>query len=347
MTPDLVARCNVAARWLMDNKERLDSDWAELRGTLTAIPGVEKGSYWAVRYDAQVLYVDPQGKITKYAGLDRCMPQELIGVGTVIPLASGTIYVTNSQVYLLDSKLGRWVPTFAAMGWNDGSFTMWDTPATPAVLKYVTAKYPASGTGRELLWSGKGAGNWHWWTFNGNIGIVANKESGEVIDLSIQLATLAHKDKPVKVYRLTPVGDITPESGTAPEVTGRRIRAIPVPLADAQPQTIKDLLIPTDCGLWTMDEQGKLARVPLGDKPADVPVLIMSWPHKEGKAYIGTAPQDGGKVYEFDIATGKCTLTGGQCFSGIEDAYFVLNTPNHPRSNYYAALSAIYAKAHP
>ncbi len=374
----------LAIRWLKEreNAKRLTGDWAQLSGTMTVSAGLEKDSHWAVRWDGQVFYVDPEGKITKYDGIEPNTFNDFIRTGSVMAFPSGTIYVCDSQVYLLDDKLKRWAPTFAAPCWAGGvrnpqnpynsaiipGWDMWNTPAAPPALKYLLANYGAA-PGREMTASGTGLVGCRCWLFNGGIAISADEKTGEVTDFSRQIATLAHKDKPVKVYRImTLVDKPAPATGDRPaqppdpaapvaKVTKNLDVASatgPAGVSTSQPQPaivpLARLFIATDCGLWMMDPQGKLSRIELGNS-SDLPVAIMDWPQKEDRIYVGitpqflSAPDGGGQAFELDPLTGKATLTGGLCTQSADNAYFVLNDPANPRRMDYA-LTAIYTSSH-
>jgi hypothetical protein len=354
------ARNKLAATWLMANQNRLGADWAELVGTITASDGVQKGSHWAVRWDGHVFYVDPEGKITRYDGIETNTFTDLTRTGSVLAFPSGALYATDAQVYVLDEKLKRWVPTFAAPCWAEvinpqplwmslrpPGWDIWDTPAAPPALRYLVANYGAM-PGHELTAGGAGPDGQRWWLFNGGIGLTADEKSGQVTDLSRRIAAEAKKDKPAKVYCILPLSaqGVVLDSNVAVVTPAVSIRGITLPtLAGAQSGENKCSreLIATDCGLWTIDAQGKPARVELGNK-SDLPVAIMDWPPKPGKVYIGMTPQDGGQVFELDLQTNKATLTGGFCGQSGDDAFFVLNDPNNPRRIDYA-LTAIYEKA--
>jgi hypothetical protein len=79
-----------------------------------------------------------------------------------------------------------------------------------------------------------------------------------------------------------------------------------------------------------MDLKGDLSRVQLPIDDNDVACCITGWPVGDKKVYIGVAPQQGGQVIEYDIATGKTTLTGGYNALGPEDSvYFAFQTKSY------------------
>jgi hypothetical protein len=87
------------------------------------------------------------------------------------------------------------------------------------------ANYGAA-PGHEVIAFGTGPEACRWWVFNGGIGIAADEKTGEVTDFSRQIATLAHKDKPARVFRILPLIDksITPAAPVTPAI---RTPAIP------------------------------------------------------------------------------------------------------------------------
>jgi len=300
------------AAWelLQGHTDRLQTDWAVLKSGLSGSPGFEKGSFWIIRCDSKAFFVDTKGVIHQYEGLAGIDPLNMYGIGYVAHSNAGITLNLISNLYLLDESQQRWVPTYTVLRM---SFAGWkySNPAA-AMVKYAMKQYPVAGSGREVLWSEDGAKGWRWFVLNGDIGIVVLREKDEytVHDLSVEIAALAGRKERVAVYR--------------PCMAGEK------------------LLIPTDCGLWIMDVAGNLIRANLALKNPDVMTVVMDWPARKGKAYVGVVPQQGGQVFELDIETSKFTLTGGYCGLGPDDSFAAANALRNRPSLY--ALQAIYEK---
>jgi len=294
------------AEVLSENAERLDSDWSDLKGTLRIYDGPKKGEFQAVRYDGRAFYVDPEGKVHPYPDLAASAPGDRIVV--VTSSSAGTICVgRRAQIYLLDEQNRRWIASYAGSGIRSEVWTF--SRAAPAAVKYVIKEYPVTGSGREATWSDNGPKGWRWIIFNGGIGIVVNPATRKVVDLSRRIGALAGEGGRVAVYRCGAVGE--------------------------------NLLVPTDRGLWMMDPQAKITPVALPTGQKNVMTVILRYPARKGKVYVGVVPQQGGQVYEMDVKTGKMSLTGGYCGVGPEDAYVYFEI-NHRRLPCEYALEAIY-----
>jgi hypothetical protein len=271
--------------------DRLEKDWSELEGTYQLFDGREKGSYWAVRWDGGTLYLDRDGKVRQFPGLAPGQVHVAINGDSIKAFSTGTIYVRGRQVYLFDDQEKRWVPSFASPCRVPAHDDYWDDPTGPLVLKYVMREYPADGPGREMMRRTVGPGAWRLYEFNGDLTLAAHPETLKLVDLSRQIGQRAGKAGPAAVYRLHPQ------------------------------EQAATLLVPTDAGLWRMNQQGELERVDMGLKDPNVIVRLLSWPVRQGKTYVGVAPQQGGQVVEIGDATGQTRLTGGYCGLGPEDSF--------------------------
>lgn len=280
-----------AADFLAAHADRLETDWAALKGVIQVFDGRETGSRWAVRWDGRTFHLDRAGKIHEYPGLAPGEIHRGIAGGCIMSLPTGTIYFRRSQIYLLDEKARRWLPTFAAPCRVPAYRNALDDAAGPVLLKYLLKHYPAAGPGRELMFREIAPGGWRLYQINGDRAVAVHPKSLRLINLSEEIARLAGRAEPAAVYR------------TAAKEDYRRA------------------LIPTDCGLWLMDAEGKLSRARLGLEEPNVICSILAWPKREGKKYIGVAPQHGGQVFEFDMKTGQIKLTAGYCGLGPCDSY--------------------------
>jgi len=120
--------------------------------------------------------------------------------------------------------------------------------------------------------------------------LAVNDKTQEIVNVSGEIARLAGRDKPVAVYRVSEWSK-------------------------------KKVFVPTEVGLWIMEDTGRLRRLELPLKDQNVMVSIMKWPKRKGKIYVGVAPQQGGHVIEVDDKTGKARLTEGYYGEGPEDSF--------------------------
>jgi len=280
-----------ALKFLRANRQKLEGDWACLRGVTQVYDGRAKGSFWAVRYDGRTFHVDPDGRIRELPGLAPGEIHRPICGDSILVQPNGIIYSRRSQIYLLDEEAGRWVPTFASPNRVGGYEDKLTGPTGPVVLRYALKEYPAHGPGREIMRRIPLYGGWLAYEFNGDLTIAVHPETLKLIDLSREIGRLAGKDAPAAIYWL--------QHKDHPGAT----------------------MIPTDCGLWRMDAEGKLSRWAMPLKDPNVMVSILNWPKREGKYYVGVAPQQGGQIFELDIPTGKMTLTAGFNGLGPDDSY--------------------------
>ena len=279
-----------AVEFLSAGAARLDKDWAELKGTLYLYPGRAEKTHWAVRWDGQAILVDTAGKLRQYPGLAAGQSHQANAGDRIVAAGESTLCLRRGQIYLLDEDKGRWIVTHAAAGDWPSAEPAENAPGLDLALRHVVAAHPAGGPGRELWAYCAGPGGWQLFQFGGDIALAVRPADRKVLDLSREISGLARQDTPVAVYRIT-------------MVAGKPRAAF----------------IPTDHGLWTLDADGKLQAVPLADAPAKVMVRILPRPERADKLYVGLPPQQGGKVYELDLATMRAGATKGFCSFGPDE----------------------------
>ncbi|MHC4715525.1 MAG: PDZ domain-containing protein [Planctomycetota bacterium] len=280
-----------ALKFLRANRRRLEGDWVRLNGVTQVYDGRERGSFWAVRYDGRTFYIDPAGRIREIPGLAPGEVHRSICGDSILSYDTGTMYVRRSQIYLLDEKAGRWVPTFASPNRVPGYEHKLNDVTGPVVLRYILEHYPVSGPGREMMRRINLHGDWRAYEFNGDLTIAVHPETLKLIDLSREIGRLAGRKRPAAIYWL--------QHKDHPGAT----------------------MIPTDCGLWRMDAEGGLSRWAMPLKDPNVMVSILTWPKRKGKYYVGVAPQQGGRVFELDIPTGRMSPTKGFNGLGPDDSF--------------------------
>ena len=311
-----------ATDFLQSHAERLSGDWSMLKGVTQLYAGRAEGSHWAVRCDGRTFYIDPAGGVHEYPGLAPGQVHRGVCGDEIGVYDTGTIYVRRSQIYLLDAEAKRWIPTYASPCRVPANSVKWNDSTAPLVLKYILAEYPIRGPGREFMRRPIGVGDWRIYQFRGDLAIAVHPKTHRLIDISRQIGRLAGKDKPAAVSKI-----------------GYDKKDRPV---------IKDqrTLLPTDVGLWQMDAEGAITRVSLPTKTPSAPVSVLTWPRREGKRYIGVAPQYGGQIYELDVKTGQGRLTGGYCGQGppLSFNWFVEDREEDRTVRGEYAIQALYEK---
>jgi len=316
----------VAAVFMVNNEQAL-KDAADLKGVLRVTPGREANTFWATRYDDRVFFIDAQRKVREFPGVDtRVRPNEVDFIGYACAFTTGSVYVTQTQLYWLDEAAGHWVPSYAAKPCGHGGDVLpWNKDTFPLALEYAIKHYPARESGRELVRSEKGPGSWRWWNFVGDIVLVARASDSS----ASQSGNAYHSS-----------GQVVDVNAEVKRQTGSKQVAAYPPVVLGE-----DLAIPTDCGLWIMDgKSGTLSQVDLGIK-APAAIVPLNWPVRPGKAYFGLPPQQGGQVLEMDVQTRKVSVTKGYCGVGPDDACMYLQK-SCPGPRYQYALEDIYRKAH-
>jgi hypothetical protein len=291
------------------NGSRLQTDWAELRGLIQVLPGLEANTTWVLRWDGAVIFVDADGKLHHYPGLPK-PPAPLKASGQYLWVDRQTKsvtcefpypglvgftrrgVVTPSPLYVLDPATSRWVNTYETDCGVRPTSPSW--PASPAaaraaVMRYVNQTYPTpAGQVSRRYAEVFGAGStFH---FEGDLQVAADPRELAITDYSAEVAKVAGLDRPARVYDvgLTPMTPMT--------------------------------LVLTEVGLFAETRSGNLRRVELpGLKNPNVHVCWLDpqlYPRR-GRL-LGVAPQDGGQVYEID-AEGVATPTPGYCGQGPAD----------------------------
>jgi len=278
-----------AVEFLSANARRLETDWSVLKGVIQVYDAAAEGSRWAVRYDGRTFHVGPDGKLREFPGLTPGEVHRSICGDCIRSFGTGTVYVRRGQIYLLDEKAGRWIKTHTSPARVPAYGFCFDDATGPVVLRHAMKHYPLADGGRELKFREAAPGGWRLYHFNGDRVLAVRRGTREVVDLGRRIGRQAGLARPAAVYRIWVRG--------------------PKPL------------IPTDAGLWTMEAAGKLSRIDLGLREPNVMVSVLSWPKREGRRYVGVAPQQGGQVFEIDLATYKATLTEGYCGMGPADSY--------------------------
>ena len=279
-----------ALEFLSGHRDRLERDWAVLKGTLHVYEAAARDAHWAVRYDGRTFYIDADGKVTEPPGVSAGEPHLANNGDGILVYPTGTICSRRNQIYLFDDKARRWIRTYASPGRKNGYVDKLPNATGPVLLRHLLDKYPVAGPGRELMIRlATQTGKWNLYLVNGDRVIAVQDGTHKIVDLVPAIAARLGRNEPVRVYR--------PHVKTAMT------------------------LIPTNAGMWTMDADGKLSRIVVDPKRPDAIICVLNWPKRQGKLYIGLAPQHGGKVYELDVATGKLALTRGYCGLGPVDAY--------------------------
>jgi len=271
--------------------DRLGKDWADLRGTVQLFDAAERGARWAVRWDGQTFYIDAGGKVSEPPGLLAGQPHDAAVGERIWVNSTGTIHARRSAIYLLEEKPRRWVRTFASPAGYVPLRAEMRVPAGPVALRHAMTHFPATGPGRELMYATVAPGKWSVYHFNGDIALAVQAKSHKVVDLGRAIAGRLGRKRRVPVYRAH----------------------------YREPM----LLVPTAAGLWTLGADGTLTDLvldPAALKP-DKTVAVLDWWAPPGKACIGVAPQQGGKVYHLNLTTGRLTLTKGYCGLGPEDSF--------------------------
>ncbi len=285
-----------AVEFLTRHAPRVRGEWSALQGTFQLYDGAEKGSHWAVRYDGRTFYVDPRGKLHEPAGLTPGEVHQGLRGERIHAGPTGTIYVRRAQVYLLDDRARRWMPTYASQCTVPANAHYWKDATAPAALSYVLKEYPIRGAGRELLWPPLAAGGRVFYQFRGELALAVERKTGRVTDIGREVRRLVGREGQADVYRIRPRG---------------RDRA----------------WIPTNLGLWTMNDAGRIAPIELPAlKSRKVMVSVLPWPKRAGKTYVGVASHQGGQVFEIDTASGNAALTEGYCGVGPEDSFAAMKT---------------------
>ncbi|HQL73388.1 MAG TPA: PDZ domain-containing protein [Phycisphaerae bacterium] len=278
-----------ALDFLSANQGRLSDQWAQLKGTFYLYPARHPGSQWAVRWDGRTFLIDAEGHLRDVPGLAPGQAHLADEGDRIFATARETLCLRRGQIYLLDEQAGRWQPTYAGAGDSPTAEKIEAAPGLDLALRHVVDKYPSDGPGRELWAHSPGPGAWQCFQFGRNLALAVHVHDGRVLDVSRQVGSQSGHDKPAAVYRAL----LSPDA--------------------------KYLYLPTDRGLWTLDKAGKLERVDLAGAPADATVVILPRPEKKDKLYAGLPPQQGGKVYEVDLATLKAQATKGYCAWGPDE----------------------------
>jgi hypothetical protein len=278
-----------AVALLASNAKRLEGDWAALKGTLLVYDGPPGGRF-AVKAAGEVLYVDPGGTIWPTGGL---ATDRVNGIEIIRSKPAGVLCLQGRQVFLLDEKTLRWLPSYALSQPDkdkDIRTALLESPVGPTVLRHVIAKYPCRGYDRGLLRVDVRRDGWSFWGFWGDIVIAAHEKTQALMDVSAELADRLKRARPVRVYRTAPRGQAH--------------------------------FICTDAGLWTMDHQGQLTHVQMPIPDNNVMVRLLDYPSQSGKVYVGVAVQQGGQMIEYDLEDGRTRLVeGGYCGFGPDDCY--------------------------
>jgi len=281
-----------AADFLEANAERFGKDWKSLRGVVQVFPAKEEGMCWAARYDGHVFHVDVAGKIREFPGLPPGVPHLPVGRDQIKTFPTGTVYFRRRQVYLFDEQAERWIPTYTSPCKKWIRVWEWKQPALPELLRYIMREFPLED--RQVVHRVQERAGWHWYILRGDVALAVNGKTGKIVNVSKEIARAAGRDKPVAVYR---IGGWTQ----------------------------KKTLVPTEIGLWIMDDVGKVRQFKLPLKDQNVMVSLMTWPTRKGAKYVGVAPQQGGHVIKIDGKTGTATLTGGYYGKGPDDSFAQTN----------------------
>ena len=280
-----------ALELLAAGQARLNKDWAPLRGVCEAYPARREGARWAVRYDGRTFHVDPDGRLREVPGLAAGQLHQADHHDEIRCFPTGTVYFRRSRVYLLDDEHRRWVATFSTPFVGRG--TDWRDAAAPAMLRYLLGLRrhdPAAQAPLEVIRHVAGPGQWWVHHFSDELALAAHARTRKLLDLPLEIARKTGRKGRAAVYRVRKLND-------------------------------RRMLVPTNAGLWVLDADGRLARVKLPLKDQNVMVSLMTWPKREGKVYVGVAPQQGGQIVEIDARSGEARLTGGYCGQGPDDAF--------------------------
>lgn len=209
----------------------------------------------------------------------------------------GTIKLADREVYLRNN--GTWIPTGASPTLDQPIQQFWAQPTAPSLLRYLTEAFPPEKNRRMVVRLQTNLLGWDLYTLQAGRVLAVRRSDRQVADLSAKAAGLLKRNGPLAIYQARAVDDDT-------------------------------LLLPSEAGLLAMDSEGKLRRIDLPLKDPNVHLRLLDYPRREGKVYLGVAPQQGGQIVELDVTSGKTRLTQGFNGLGPDDAFsaWVARTPN-------------------